>query len=76
MPRRLLNGPAGAIVGWLLILCSTLIYGALGQWLLFGREEVNWQFLERWPILWFIYFFLGHATGENVLRWFARKLNL
>ena len=76
MPRRLLNGPAGAIVGWLLILCYTLIYGALGQWLLFGREEVNWQFLERWPILWFIYFFLGHATGENVLRWFARKLNL
>lgn len=74
--RRILDGPAGAIVVWLLILILTVVYGTFGQWVIFGRGETNWQFLERWPILWLAYFFFGHVTGEFVTRWLAEKLNL
>lgn len=75
--KQLRDGPVGAAVVWAVILAITFAVGVVGQWLLFFQDRFpDWSALLRWPILWAVYFLIGHSLGEHVARHVATRLDL
>ena len=63
----------GAVAAWAPILLLTVLFGFAIQWAVFAERGEGWEFLVRWPVLWLVYFLLGHSVGENLIAWFARR---
>jgi hypothetical protein len=72
--KQLLNGPVGAVIVWAFIFAITFAVGIVGQWLVFSDNHFpDWSVMLRWPLLWIVYFLIGHSIGEHATRWLANR---
>jgi hypothetical protein len=63
----------GAVLTWVLILAFTAAIGLPSQWLFFANEGSRiWDIVWRWPVLWVLYFLVGHSLGEHAARLISR----
>ena len=67
--KSILDNWVGFAVTWFTVIFFTLIIGLGVQWLLFAEAGSTLMSVAmRWPILWIVYFWLGIAAVENMMR--------